>query len=257
MPRLVYIVIGLHRSSNLDQRFRTETKISRIVAIVPARSGSKGLPNKNILDINGRTLLELSIEFAKKLNVDDVICSTDSQKYSDIAMGAGATVLGLRSKDASNSTAMEENIIDDLNSKFSSYNYISPEIAVWLRPTFVFRSLSKTKQCINDVQHGGYSASRVVTEIDPRLYSSQDNLLVPCFKDNGRSMMRRQGMKPFFKVFNVDVFRWPSSKCPIDFLGDKIHYRVAPKICSVDIDDASDFEIATILLKELKTGILP
>jgi CMP-N,N'-diacetyllegionaminic acid synthase len=234
-----------------------ETKISRIVAIVPARSGSKGLPNKNILDINGKSLLELSIDFAKNLNVDDIICSTDSQKYSDIAIGAGATVLGLRSRDASNSTAMEENIIDDLNNSFSAHNYNAPEIVVWLRPTFVFRSLGKTKECINDVQQGGYSASRVVTEIDPRLYSSQDNLLVPYFSDNGRSMIRRQGLKPFFKVFNVDVFRWPTGKCPIDFLGNRIHYRVAPKICSVDIDDASDFEIATILLKEFKTGILP
>jgi CMP-N,N'-diacetyllegionaminic acid synthase len=241
----------------MSKLFGMETKISRIVAIVPARSGSKGLPNKNILDINGRSLLELSIDFAKKLNVEDVICSTDSHKYSDIARGAGATVLGLRSKDASNSTAMEENIIDDLNNSFNTHNYKAPDIVVWLRPTFVFRSLSKTKECIIDVQKGGYSASRVVTEIDPRLYSSQDNLLVPEFEDNGRSMMRRQGMKPFFKVFNVDVFRWPTSKCPIDFLGDKIHYRVAPKICSVDIDDASDFEIATILLKGFKNGILP
>jgi CMP-N-acetylneuraminic acid synthetase len=134
---------------------------------------------------------------------------------------------------------------------------VAPEVVVWLRPTFVFRSLSKTKECINDVQRGEYSASRVVTEIDPRLYSSRDNLLVPYFEDNGKSMIRRQGMAPLFKVFNVDVFRWPTSNCPIDFLGDKIHYRVAPKICAVDIDDAADFEIATILVKEFKTGILP
>ena len=215
------------------------------------------MPNKNILDINGKSLLELSIDFAKSLNIDDIICSTDTQIYSDIAVSAGATVLGLRSKSASNSTAMEEDIIDDLNKSFKSHNYKMPEIVVWLRPTFIFRSLSKTNKCINDVKRGAYSASRVVTEIDPRLYSSQDNLLVPYFKDNGRSMIRRQGMQPLFKVFNVDVFRWPTSKCPIDFLGDKIHYRVAPKICAVDIDDAADFEIAKILLSEFKTGILP
>jgi len=148
---LVHIIAELLRCSYLAQEFEREAKISRIMAIVPACGGSRGLPNINILDLNWKSLLELSIDFAKSLDTDDIICSNDTQIYSDIAASASATVSGLRSKNASNSTAIEKDIIDYLNKRFKSYNYKVSEIVVWLRSTFIFRSLSKTNGCINEV----------------------------------------------------------------------------------------------------------
>ena len=58
----------------------------KIYAIIPARSGSKGLPNKNIRPILGKPLLSYSISFAKRLpSVDRIFCSTDSYEYAEIA----------------------------------------------------------------------------------------------------------------------------------------------------------------------------
>ena len=71
-------------------------------AIVPARSGSKGLPNKNILPLNNLPLISYSISFAKTIKyVDKIICSTDSKKYASISQSLGAEAPFLRSKEAS------------------------------------------------------------------------------------------------------------------------------------------------------------
>ena len=64
-----------------------------IIALIPARSGSKGVPNKNIMLFNGLPLLAYSIVVAKKSKlIDRVIVSTDSQEYAEIAIKYGAEV---------------------------------------------------------------------------------------------------------------------------------------------------------------------
>lgn len=229
----------------------------RIVAVVPARSGSQGLPNKNIMPLAGRALLERSVDFATQLNVDDVIVSTDSESYAQVAIAAGATVPGLRHHSASNSSAMEPAVIDDLDRLFHVSKMPRPDIAIWLRPTFVFRSISSTQDCISMLLEGNVSSARVVTEVDPRIYKSVGGRLRPAFDDGGASMVRRQGMEQAFHVFNTDVFFWPQTPCPPDYLGDNIGYSVAPKLCAVDIDTEEDFQIAENLLTVIGTGILP
>ena len=63
------------------------------IAIIPARSGSKGVKDKNIKLMNGKPLLAYSIEATKKLGMfDEIMVSTDSQKYANIAIQCGASV---------------------------------------------------------------------------------------------------------------------------------------------------------------------
>ena len=230
----------------------------RTVAIVPARSGSQGLPGKNIRVVAGRSLLERAIDFARMLPVDEVIVSTDSEEYARIARSAGATTPGLRGEAASGSTAMEPAVIDDLSQRFLEHGIAAPDAAVWIRPTFVFRSLAATLACIDLVATAGRSSARVVTEVDPRLYRGDETgRLEPTFPDGGASMVRRQGLTPLYHVFNIEVFRWPSGPCPVDYLGHDVGFAVAPKLCGVDIDTAEDAAIAEALLSVLDTGVLP
>ena len=62
----------------------------RVYALVPARSGSKGLPDKNIQDIGGHPLMAYAIAFGRELGIDRVIVSTDSERYAEIARIYGA-----------------------------------------------------------------------------------------------------------------------------------------------------------------------
>ena len=82
----------------------------RVYALIPARSGSRGVPDKNIREIAGHPLLAYSIAFAQKIKFERIIVSTDSPLYQKIAVSYGADCPYLRGADASSHTAMEEDI---------------------------------------------------------------------------------------------------------------------------------------------------
>ena len=78
----------------------------RILAIVPARGGSKGIKDKNIKEIEGRPLIEYTIEAAKRCEyIDEIVVSTDSEKIAKAAKKAGAKVPFLRPDELASDTA--------------------------------------------------------------------------------------------------------------------------------------------------------
>lgn len=228
----------------------------KIYAIIPARSGSVGVKNKNIRPIDGKPLMSYSIAFAKALGVDRVFCSTDSEEYAEIAKKYGAEVPFLRSDFAASSTAMEQDILVDLYQKFEENNILQPDILVWLRPTFVFRSIADVQKCIDQLKNdASLTASRTVCESEGRLYKLESDILVPSFDDKGKSMMRRQDFGDRYKVFSTDVFRADAKNTTDDFLGRKVGAVVTNKLCGLDIDDEFDFQIVENVLKHNKTLI--
>ncbi len=222
----------------------------KIYAIIPARSGSVGVKNKNIRPIGGQPLMAYSIQFAKALGVDRVFCSTDSEEYATIAKQYGAEVPFLRSALAASSTAMEQDILVDLYQKFEENDIEQPDILVWLRPTFVFRSIADVQKCIDQLKNdASLTSSRTVCESEGRLYKVENDILVPSFDDFGKSMMRRQDFGDRYKVFSTDVFRSDKKNTTDDFLGRKVGAVVTNKLCGLDIDDEFDFQIVENVLK--------
>jgi len=91
------------------------------IAIIPARSGSKGLVNKNIKVFCGKPLLVHSIECAIKSGVfDEVFVSTDSLQYADIAVEYGGTVPFLRDTCHSDDTSSMWDVLKDSLLKYES-----------------------------------------------------------------------------------------------------------------------------------------
>lgn len=222
----------------------------KVYAIIPARSGSKGLPNKNIRLLHGKPLMAYSIHFAKTLNVDQIICSTDSEEYAHIAQQHGATVPFLRAAQASSSTAMEQDILRDMYLKFEQHGIAQPDLLVWLRPTFVFRSTEDVNRCISLLQtNPNLSAARTVCEAEGRLYKVEEEQLLPDFDDHGKSMIRRQDFGNRYKVFSTDVFRADQKNTGDDFLGRNVAGIITNKLCGLDIDDLFDFQVVESVLK--------
>ena len=220
-----------------------------IYAIIPARSGSKGLADKNIKQIGGKPLLAHSIDFALKLNVDRVFCSTDSAIYAEIAKKYGAEVPFLRSTEASSSNAMEQDILKDLYDSFEKENIPQPDILVWLRPTFVFRNFNDVTKCINLLKEDStLTSARTVCESESRLYKEDEGILKPMFEDNGKSMIRRQDIIGQYKVFSTDVFRSDKKNISDSFLGNRVAAIITNKLCGLDIDDEMDFKIVQSIL---------
>jgi CMP-N,N'-diacetyllegionaminic acid synthase len=219
-------------------------------AIIAARAGSKGLPGKNIKPLNGVPLMAYSIAFAKKINVDRIICSTDSEDYADIARKHGAEVPFLRSSEAAGDKAMEEHVLADLYDKFDQYKIDIPDLIVWLRPTFVFRSVEIVNRCIQRMQDDSdLTSCRTVCDAESRLYVDDNGILKPIFDDKGgRSMIRRQELPTAYKVFSTDVIRANKRDCSPYFLGNRVGYEVIPKICGFDIDDEFDWNFVETII---------
>ena len=122
----------------------------KILCLIPARSGSKSLPHKNIKLLNNKPLLAYSIEQAKnsKYNMR-IIVSTDSKEYSDIANKYGAETPFLRPKEISqdNSTDFEfiKHAIEWLKENENYY----PDIILQLRPTQPDRKVSDIDKCLD------------------------------------------------------------------------------------------------------------
>lgn len=224
-----------------------------IYAVIPARSGSKSVPDKNIRKILGIELMGYSIALAKDLKgIDRILCSTDSEHYAETAVSFGAEVPFLRSKEASGDNAMEEDILRDFHDCFERVGMEKPDLLVWLRPTFLFRDREKVQRCIDRMKGDeGLTACRFVCAAEGRLYRDIAGVLEPVFDDKGASMARRQDTGVIYSVYNTDVFPFPATREMVhkDFLGRTIGYEVGNKICSLDIDDSVDFELVRSIME--------
>jgi CMP-N,N'-diacetyllegionaminic acid synthase len=111
-----------------------------IIAIIPARSGSKGVPGKNITPLAGYPLIAYSIMAAKMIpGVSRVIVSTDSEEYAAIAIKYGAEAPFIRPTDISNDKSTDvELFLHALNWFAENENYV-PDYILHLRPTTPLR----------------------------------------------------------------------------------------------------------------------
>lgn len=227
----------------------------RVYALVPARSGSKGLPDKNILPIAGHPLLGHAIAFGKRCNsVDRVFVSTDSDKYRDIALTYGAEVPCLRGVAASGDTAMEEDILADIAVEFPRRGIPMPDIWVWLKPTSPLRRVSAVDEAVKILSERDFvSAVRIVSEADARLHViDKVGLLKPLLKSwpADRSKIRRTEVPQAYHPFNLEVFRhsmW--EKRGGNFMGDAIVPIVEPEFTGLDINGRADYEILKALIE--------
>ena len=141
-----------------------------VLALIPARSGSKGVKNKNIRKLGGHSLLEWSIAACKSSKlIDTIIVSTDSKLYADEALKAGASVPFLRppaiSKDFSTDLEFVLHTLDWLNTHDTVPSYI-----VHIRPTTPLRLPSVIDNAISAFQDSTASALRSVHKMPESAY---------------------------------------------------------------------------------------
>jgi len=223
------------------------------IAIIPARSGSKGLPNKNILMLGNKPLIAYTIEAAlKSKEFERVIVSTDSLEYKYIAEKFGAEVF-MRSEELSNDKASSFVVIEDVLKK------IDPMVDyfVLLQVTSPFRNENHIKESI-DLFEKSFSESDYLVSMQKSDKSS--SLIKPVY-DSGTleeynidySNYSRQKYDEYYPngaIFIGKVKEYLEQK---HFFGKRSKAYFMNKEDSIDIDDFLDFEIAiTILNKKNK-----
>jgi N-acylneuraminate cytidylyltransferase len=134
--------------------------MSDIIAIIPARAGSKSLVDKNIKYLSGHPLIAYSIAAAKlSKKIDRVIVSTDSQKYTEIAKQYGAEVPFIRPDKISIDTAIDRDFLIHAMNWFKENESSVPEYWVHLRPTTPLRSIEIIDNAINEIMQDNNATS--------------------------------------------------------------------------------------------------
>jgi N-acylneuraminate cytidylyltransferase len=114
-----------------------------IVTVIPARSGSKGVPDKNIRELSGKPLIAYSISAAIKSKlIDRVIVSTDSEKYASISKNYGAEVPFIRPNEYSRDKSTDYGFVKHLLDWLTENEGNTPDYIIHLRPTTPLRDPS-------------------------------------------------------------------------------------------------------------------
>ena len=184
-----------------------------ILAVILARSGSKGVKNKNIKNLSGKPLIAWSIATClKSKKINKIIVSTDSKKYAKIAKSFGAHETILRPKKISKDLSTDYDAIIHLIKNFKKFNY---EIIVHIRPTTPDRDVKDVDRAIRIFEKSNFSSLRSVHEMSETAYKSLElnskNLLKPLknIKKNLNQLNRpRQYFKKTYTPNGViDIYR--------------------------------------------------
>ena len=117
--------------------------------IIPARSGSTRVPNKNLAEINGKPLIYYSIKASLKTDASQVIVSTDSDEIADISKSFGAEVPFLRPRSISHSTSSSISVIIHTLLKLIENKNQIPEVIIFKPPTNPFLSGNSIQEMLN------------------------------------------------------------------------------------------------------------
>lgn len=222
-------------------------KEKRILAIIPARGGSKGIKNKNIVDLCGKPLISYTIEAAKKSKyIDKVIVSTDSDKIANVSEKFGAEVPFKRPEYLSTDTAKSIEVvlhsIEELKKNNNTFDY-----CILLQPTQPLRKTFHTDEAIEKIIDSNKESLVSVCEVD------QHPILMRKIDDNGTlqnliegsSTIRRQDFEKVYFVNGAIYINKISEMLDINTsLNDNEIPYVMDRKYSVDIDEAADLELA-------------
>ena len=144
-----------------------------IIAVIPARSGSKGVPDKNIKLLAGKPLIAYSIAAAKKSKlINRIIVSTDSKKYADIAKKYGAEVPFIRPKRISTDKSSDISFFKHAINYFNLREGSIPKLFVHLRPTTPLRDPKVIDKAIKTFMKSDYTALRSCHKMSESSYKT-------------------------------------------------------------------------------------
>jgi len=224
------------------------------LAVIPARGGSKGLPNKNILNLSGIPLLAWSIKQAHAVaSIKHVVVSTDSEEIAAIALSYGAEVPFLRPSEISQDETPTEPVILHALDFYRDKLGFEPNGVVLLQPTSPLRLEGSLGKAISLFQEQNADSLVSVCENQHFFWRKPES---PEAMYNFQNRPRRQDIKEVDKwyrengsiyVTKNEIFRDCQNR-----LGGKIAMYLMKEIEGYEIDSATDFRIVAELMKEIE-----
>lgn len=229
---------------------------NKYLAIIPARAGSKRLPNKNILKLNGKPLISYSIEAALYSQyIDCVVVSSDSDTILEIAKEYGASTIKRPDELASDTSSTFDAIKHAIN-LMPEFNNI-----ILLQPTSPLRNSKHIDQAIEEFEQKQADAIISVCEMEHTpLWSNTlpQDLSLENFLSDEIKGKRSQDFPPYYRL-NGAIYIAKKEKLLENkgfFLPSNIYGYIMDQESSIDIDNKLDFLICETILKSNKNEIL-
>lgn len=228
----------------------------RVIAVIPARGGSKGVTEKNIKYLGDKPLLAWSIEVAQSVNeIDRIIVSTDDDKIASIAAKHNAEVYK-RPWYLATDDSLVIDAIKDLLTTLSNEGE-SAEIMVLLEPTCPFRSPDDIKKCLELLTDSNEKYDSVATfkeaDLNPHRAWKITANKPEVFINNAIPWLPRQKLPEAYQL-DGSAYLFYTENLPAkgDVLFDRMGAVIVNQKNSIDIDTEMDFALAEMMLKRVK-----
>lgn len=228
----------------------------KVLAIIPARGGSKGIPRKNVKAISGKPMIQYTIEAAKDCEyIDKVIVSTEDEEIADISMRAGAIVPFSRPEELATD---EAKIIDVVMHAVEFYECKAEhfDIIVLLQPTSPLRNAEDVTKAleyfIRKEQKSLVSVSEVSeSPIFMRSFNKENELEKIVSEDDD---VRGQDMKRYYRINGAIYINKASELNPQTSFNDNQMGYVLTKEHGIDVDEPQDLVVAEYYLSQACDG---
>jgi CMP-N,N'-diacetyllegionaminic acid synthase len=223
-----------------------------ILFVIPAREGSKGLPGKNIKRINGKSLIQYSIDFAKSFTTESNICvSTDSDEIIEVVEENGLSVPFKRPDHLAQDNSTTSDVLVHAVEYYKNIG-VEYDFVVLLQPTSPFRKKEYLIEAIDLLTSEDEMVASVhLTESNPYyvLFEENDDGYLSSCKKLGNITRRQDAPKVFELNGNIYVVN-PKKLLEKRDLSKftKIKKIVMDKKYAVDIDDYHDWEYCEFLI---------
>lgn len=248
-------LIGLKPQPLTEQ---AKPRPKKVLALIPARGGSKRIPKKNLAKIANYSLLGLAIKVLQESSlVDEILVSTDDDEIAEEARKFGVEVPWMRPPNLASDTAKSIDVVLDAFEKFQEANNYLPEIGLLIEPTAPLRTVHHIDQAIRTLQNSDADSVISINQI-PHNYHPEELLVT----NNGQ-------VKPYLDGRNMDTRKLRGEQEPVyivnglvyaykvkslmklkSFYGKKTTYIETAPESFLDIDTQEDLKLAQLKLKQ-------
>ena len=232
----------------------------KILGFIPARAGSKRIPNKNIKPLGNKPLIAYTIEASlKSKHINRTIVSTDSKVIAAVARQYGAEVPFIRPESISKTNSTEMEFFEHALSWLEQKENYEPDLIVLLYPTSPFRKPESIDHAIENIQKHPEADSlrsiKLCTEHPYKMWVEKNGYLKPFINDKDYSIHTLSyQVLPTVYIQNACIYitkpatirnkKSPTGNIIISFIMDEEE--------SIDINNPTDFEFAEMKIEKMK-----
>jgi CMP-N,N'-diacetyllegionaminic acid synthase len=231
--------------------------MGKVLAIIPARGGSKGVPGKNIKPLGGIPLIAWSIRAAQKSGaVERIVVSTDSAEIAEVARQEGADVVMRPSALAQDNSLVVDairHVVEELKGRNEQFEFL-----LLLEPTSPLRVPADIVEAVNTLKQGRADsvASFTETKVPPaRIWRIKDGSVEPFIAGSNAFLPRQKHEKGFYingVIYGFKLKDLQANPEAVSLFFGKTAPLIIPESRVIDIDTTMDFEMAELLIRKLQ-----